>query len=253
MTLDLTKDQEDLLNQLADKAGVSSRKRLDEIIRDEYYRSFRVVGPTGCEDPYWNDDRDFQYFNFCGNTIYRAYNMLTRYHMDNLLEEIDDELRVCEDKWDRSVEATNELSKRKLIHKTSWYTFFRLVKKHLYNYAEITKNPKVKEYKVQSYWAKRMKGTNPEDYNNELYINYRNTHSHENFDLGMIYYLNNPSRIYGTLIENGDREIIIPGDENSLLIHHSHINHQPVMPPPIVANKYYRCVIVVDFMHPSKT
>jgi hypothetical protein len=36
MTLDLTKDQEDLLNQLADKAGVSSSKRLDEIIRDEY-------------------------------------------------------------------------------------------------------------------------------------------------------------------------------------------------------------------------
>lgn len=179
--------------------------------------------------------------------------MLTRYHMDRLLDEIDDELRVCEDKWDRSVEATNQLSKRKLIYKSSWYTFFRLVKKHLYNYAEITKDPKVKEYKVQSYWAKRMKGTNPEDYNNELYINYRNSHSHENFDLGMIYYLNNPSRIYGTLIENGDREIIIPGDENSLLIHHSHINHQPVMPPPTIANKYYRCVIVVDFMHPSKT
>ena len=36
--------------------------------------------------------------------------------------------------------------------------------------------------------------------------------------------------MFGTLIENKDREIIIPGDENSLLIHHSDINHQPVMP-----------------------
>ena len=58
--------------------------------------------------------------------------------------------------------------------------------------------------------------------------------------------------MFGTLIENEDREIIIPGDENSLLIHHSDINHQPVMPPKQIANKYYRCVIVVDFMHPSK-
>ena len=68
----------------------------------------------------------------------------------------------------------------------------------------------------------------------------------------MIYYLKNPSRIYGTLIENDDREIIIPGDENSLLIHQSNINHQPVNPEPLVAKDYYRCVLVVDFIAPYK-
>ena len=242
----------DLLEKLAIKAGVSPSERLDEIIKDEYYRINRVVPQQITTDPYWKDNRDVEYFDFCGNTIYRAYNMLSRHHMDYLLDDIDDELRTSKDKWDRSVEATNELPHRKLIHYTSWYVFFSMVKKHLHNYARITNNPRVKEYKVQSYWAKRMKGTNPEDYKNELDINYRNSHSHENFDLGMIYYLNNPSRMFGTLIENKDREIIIPGDENSLLIHHSHINHQPVMPPKQIANKYYRCVIVVDFMHPSK-
>ena len=74
----------------------------------------------------------------------------------------------------------------------------------------------------------------------------------EHFDLGMIYYLKNPSRIYGTLIENDDREIIIPGDENSLLIHQSNVNHQPVNPEPVVAKDYYRCVLVVDFVAPYK-
>lgn len=201
---------------------------------------------------YPRDPRTVEYFDFCGNTIYRAYNLLSEYDMSNLLDEIDNELEVSDDKWDLSVEATNQLPQRKIWYKTSWTNFFKMVKKHLYNYSEITNNPKVKEYKVQSYWAKRMRGTSEFNYNNELYINYGNSHNHENFDLGMIYYLKNPSRIYGTLIENNDREIIIPGDENSLLVHHSHINHQPVMPPPLVASQYYRCVIVVDFMHPSK-
>lgn len=201
---------------------------------------------------YPEDPRNIEHFDFCENKIYRAYNMLSKYDAKNLLEEIDNELEVSEDKWDMSVEATNKLSIRKLWYKTSWTNFFKFVKIHLYNYAKITNNPKVREYKIQSYWAKRMKGTTEENYTNELYINYGNSHSHDNFDLGMIYYLKNPSRIYGTLIENNGREIILPGDENSLLIHHSHINHQPVMPPPIIASQNYRCVIVVDFMHPTK-
>lgn len=201
---------------------------------------------------YPEDPRSFESFNFCGNVIYRAYNLLSDYDRNNLLCEIDNELSVNEDKWDRSVEATNMLSTRKLWYPVSWTNFFKVVRNHLNNYAKITNNPWFTELKIQSYWAKRMKGTTMENYERELYINYGNTHSHDYFDLGMIYYLQNPSRIYGTLIENNGREIIIPGDENSLLIHHSHINHQPVMPQPIIAEQKYRCVIVVDFMHPSK-
>lgn len=201
---------------------------------------------------YGEDPRNFVHFDFCGNTVYRAYNLLSREDRDKLLYEIDDELEICQNKWDGCVEATHQLPSRKLKHKDAWFNFFKLVKHHLYNYAKITGDYKVTQYKVHSYWAKRMKGVPEEDYNRELYINYGNTHNHPQFDLGMIYYLQNPSRIYGTLIENDDREIIIPGDENSLLIHHSNINHQPVMPPPIVCKDYYRCVIVVDFMHPER-
>jgi hypothetical protein len=59
------------------------------------------IGPVYPEDP-----RDVEHFDFCGNEIYRAYNLLSKYDMKNLLEEIDNELEVCEDKWDLSVEAT---------------------------------------------------------------------------------------------------------------------------------------------------
>jgi len=201
---------------------------------------------------YPDDPRSFESFYFCDNLIYKAYNLLSKYDINNLLDEIDNELEVSVNKWDMSVEATHELPNRKLWYNVSWANFFRLVKSHLQNYAEITNNSWYSELEVQSYWAKRFKGTKIENYNQELYINYGNTHKHEHFDLGMIFYLKNPSRIYGTLIENEGREIIVPGDENSLLIHHSHINHQPVMPPPIIAEDYYRCVIVLDFMHPSK-
>lgn len=202
---------------------------------------------------YPDDPRTNLNFDFCGNRIYRAYNVISEEDRQGLIEEIEDELSTNDpNNWDLSVEATNNLCNRKLKNKECWINFFKMVKTHFYNYAKVTNNPKILELKIQSYWAKRMKGTTEQNYAEELYINYGNSHSHDNFDLGLIYYLKNPSRIYGTLIENNGREIILPGDENSLLFHHSNINHQPVMPPPVVAKDYYRCVIVVDFMHPQK-
>ena len=92
-----------LLENLANRAGVSPSERLDEIIKDEYYRITRVVPQESSIDPYWHDNRNVESFDFCGNTIYRAYNMISRHHMDNLLDDIDDEFRVSKNKWDRSV------------------------------------------------------------------------------------------------------------------------------------------------------
>ena len=194
-------------------------------------------------DP-WEDKRTITHWSFCENELYRAYNLLSDYDRENLLWEIDDELKQHDDKWDRSTEVTNYLVSRKLVHMQTWRLFFKLVKKHLYNYSNIIGDPEIRKLKVASCWAKRMKGVTQKLYDGQLYINYGNTHKHEHFDLGMIYYLKNPSRIYGTLIENDDREIIIPGDENSLLIHHSNINHQPVNPEPAVAKDYYRLSLI---------
>ena len=48
----------DLLEKLAIKAGVSPSERLDEIIKDEYYRINRIVPQELSTDPYWRDHRD---------------------------------------------------------------------------------------------------------------------------------------------------------------------------------------------------
>jgi hypothetical protein len=196
------------------------------------------------------DKRTFTTMDYFGKTLYRAYNVLTEEDIVGLIEEINDELTNTSDNKDGYLEATNCLSTRKIKNKKCWYNFFNMVKVHLHNYAELTNNPSLKSLKVASYWAKRMyKDVTEEQYYEQMYINYGNLHAHSNLDLGLIYYLQNPSRIYGTLIENNGREFIVPGDENSLVIHHSDMNHAAVLPPPLLTKDSPRCTIIVDFKY----
>jgi hypothetical protein len=199
------------------------------------------------------DTRTFTTMNYFGKTLYHAYNVLSEEDIVGLIAEIDDELKNTSDNRDGYVEATNCLSARKIKNKKCWYNFFKMVKTHLYNYSEIVNQPSIKSLKVASYWAKRMyKGITDEQYEEQMYINYGNVHSHNDLDLGIIYYLQNPSRIYGTLIEHQGREFIVPGDENSMIIHHSDMNHAAVLPPPILTKDDPRCTIVVDFKYGHK-
>lgn len=202
---------------------------------------------------YAPDPRTFTTMNYFGKTLYHAYNVLTEEDIEGLIEEIEDELTINPDNKDGYLEATNGLGKRKIKNKQCWYNFFSMVKNHLNNYAEITNDPDIKNLKVASYWAKRMhRGITQDEYEEHMYINYGNLHAHKNLDLGIIYYLQNPSRIYGTLIEDKGREFIIPGDENSIVIHHSDMNHAAVLPPPIITENSPRCTIIVDFKYPHK-
>jgi len=197
---------------------------------------------------YDNDDpRTWNSFNVFGRTIYHAYNCLSEKDIIGLREEIDDELTNNPDNKDGYLQATNGLFRRQLKNDKCWKNFFKMVKIHLYNYAKVTNDPSIKQLKVAAYWAKRMSDMTEEEYASQGYINYGNHHAHPESELGVIYYLENPSRIYGTLIEDSGKEVIIPGDENSMIIHHSNVNHESVLPPPILTKDYPRTVIVVDF------
>lgn len=199
------------------------------------------------------DPRTVTTMNYFGRTLYHAYNVLSEEDIRGLIEEIDDELTINADNKDGYIEATNGLPKRKIKNKECWYNFFKMVKAHLNNYAEITNNPSIRTLKVASYWAKRMyKDVTDDQYEEQMYINYGNLHAHTNLDLGIIYYLQNPSRIYGTLIEDKGREFIVPGDENSMIIHHSDMNHAAVLPPPIITKDSPRTTIIVDFKYAHK-
>lgn len=199
------------------------------------------------------DPRTFTTMNYFGKTLYHAYNVLSEETVNELIDEINDELENTLDNKDGYIEATNCLSRRKLKNKQCWYAFFNMVKVHLNNYAELVNDPSIKTLKVASYWAKRMyKGVTEDQYYEQMYINYGNLHSHVDLDLGIIYYLQNPSRIYGTLIEDKGREFIVPGDENSMIIHHSDMNHAAVLPPPIITEDSPRVTLIVDFKYPHK-
>jgi len=200
------------------------------------------------------DTREFTTMNYFGNTLYHAYNSLSEEDRLGLLEEIEDEIKTNSSGGYNIVEATSTLPTRKIKNKKCWYNFFKVVKKHLYEYAKITNNPKIKTLKVAEYWAKRMgPDISDEDYHNEMYIYYGNSHSHNNLDLGIIYYLQNPSRIYGTIMEQDGVEFIVPGDQNSLIIHHPDINHEAVLPHPSFLDGTCRCVLIVDFKYSKYT
>ena len=210
-------------------------------------QTYSYLADQNRQIPKENDPRTWNSFNVFGRTIYHAYNCLTEVDVIGLREEIDDELRINPDNKDGCLEATNGLFSRQLKNVQCWKNFFQMVKTHLHNYADVTNDPSIKQLKVHSYWAKRVRDISQKEYDRELYICNGNTHSHDGLDLGIVYYLQNPSRIYGTIIEDSGREFIIPGDENSMVIHHSSVNHEGVVPPPKLTRDYPRIVIVVDF------
>lgn len=72
-------------------------------------------------------------------------------------------------------------------------------------------------------------------------------HNHQT-DLTLVYFLRNPSKIYGTLINFDDNEIILCAEENSLMIFNPKITHCIVSPPPQVSSLNPRYSVVFDFI-----
>lgn len=202
---------------------------------------------------YPEDTRDYKSINFCGKSIYHAYNVLSEVDRIDILREIEDELNLINDDLSTTkafVDATNNLSNRIVKTDKCWYNFFKQIKKHLKEYARITNDPRINNIKVVQYWAKILRDNiSEEDYHNELYIYYGNTHEHEHTDLGILYYIKNSSRIFGTLVEDDGHEIIIPGDENSMIIHDPSVRHEAVLPPPGVLKDDVRAVLIVDLKY----
>lgn len=71
-------------------------------------------------------------------------------------------------------------------------------------------------------------------------------HNHQT-DLTVVYFLKNPSKIYGTLINFEDNEIMLCADENSLMIFNPQISHCIASPPPQISALNPRYSIVFDY------
>ena len=60
-------------------------------------------------------------------------------------------------------------------------------------------------------------------------------------------FIKNPSKVYGTMLNFDNIEMIMCSEENSLLIFNPKINHSVVSPPPQVSSLYPRYSIVFDY------
>jgi hypothetical protein len=102
----------------------------------------------------------------------------------------------------------------------------------------INNNPKcsnVISLKCEACWANVSK---PES-------NY-SIHNHQT-DLSVVYFIKNPSKIYGTLFKFDESEIILCSEENSLVIFDPKLQHCIVSPPPQVSSLNPRYSIVFDY------
>lgn len=73
------------------------------------------------------------------------------------------------------------------------------------------------------------------------------SHTKEGVNISVVYYLENPSKNYGTLIKDEDTEVIICAPQNSLLIFDSKVVHSVVSPPPEISKSNKRCSIAMGF------
>jgi hypothetical protein len=71
-------------------------------------------------------------------------------------------------------------------------------------------------------------------------------HNHQT-DLSVVYFIKNPSKIYGTLFKFDESEIILCSEENSLVIFDPKLQHCIVSPPPQVSSLNPRYSIVFDY------
>jgi hypothetical protein len=72
-------------------------------------------------------------------------------------------------------------------------------------------------------------------------------HNHEEADVTCVYYLKNPSKVYGTYVKINESEIIICAEENSILIFDSKILHSIFSPPPQISSTYPRYSIAINY------
>lgn len=110
--------------------------------------------------------------------------------------------------------------------------------------------------KFESCWINKVGYYTDEDIKNTLFFDedvqsYTDNHyhsHHENQILSCIFYLQNPSKKYGTLVRTKNGSIVLDGTENSLSIFDPRLYHTAIIPTPEESLNYPRYVIIMSFI-----
>ena len=76
-------------------------------------------------------------------------------------------------------------------------------------------------------------------------------HQHKT-EISTVYYIKNLHKEFGTYFNFDEKEFIIPGEENSLIIFNGKLPHSTTMPPESICKKNPRYTLVTDYVYGDK-
>lgn len=142
---------------------------------------------------------------------------------------------------------------KKTLEKECWKNLTKSIFTEVTNYC--------KDYlnlipQFESCWINKVGDYGDVDVRNTLYFDkdvgcYTDNHYHSHHNdqiISCIFYLQNPSKKYGTLVKTKNGSLVLDGTENSLTIFDPRLYHTALTPDSRDSSKYPRYVIIMSFI-----
>ncbi len=192
------------------------------------------------------------------NYFYKVFEAIPKEILDDLYESSNELLNTTRKNFKEEVyppEATSNILP--IVAKTDiWSIFYSEIKKHIAKYCQIVfPDLNNNEYlEIHSSWITRIAnneipGHTKEELHRRLdqHNTFSNMHSHKDNEIGIVFYLKNPSPKYGTIVKLEDNKLFQnDGEENSLLIFNPKLYHTGLYPNTANLDEGPRITIVLD-------
>ena len=192
-------------------------------------------------------------FYFDEKYFYKSYNTLSDLDRESLIQEAEIYLKTHRktEELHPPIMAEKFFCK-KLLEKECWKNLTKKVVTSVNEYSETYLNVIPK---FESCWINKVGYYADEDIKNTLYFDedlqsYTDNHYHSHHEkqiISCIFYLQNPSKKYGTLVRTRNGSLVFDGTENSLTIFDPRLYHTALTPNPEVSSTYPRYVILMSF------
>jgi hypothetical protein len=192
-----------------------------------------------------------------GEYFYKSYNIINKSDQIDLIQEAELYLkshRNSEEIDPHPPMVAFNFFTVELLKKKCWKNLIKSANKLANRYAKKYLNLN-DNLLFHSCWINKVSHYTDEEIKNNLLFDidfeaYTDNHVHIHSELQIvscIFYLRNPDKKYGTLIETKNNFLVIDGTENSFSIFNPRLYHQALYPPREITSKYPRYSILIDF------
>lgn len=192
-------------------------------------------------------------FHFDGEYFYKSYDTISEIDRLTLIKE--SELYL---KTHRKIEELHppimaeNFYDEKILEKECWKNLTDKIISEVNHYSETYLNVTPK---FESCWINKVGPYTDVDIKNTLYFDedaqsYTDNHYHAHHEkqiISCVFYLQNPSKKYGTLVKTKKGSLILDGTENSLTIFDPRLYHTALIPTIEETLRYPRYVIIMAF------